>query len=177
MKGPMGLGLQVNSRGKHIAYTAGTGILPFMDLIAHLILKLSEKNDGPVIFGDKDLQQQRNDIENGFTEIDIENFSLELHTNFENEEEIIGLEMINLLTEMTQKMNMTDLFYHNCRISSRDKHIEKYNESNLHAKFSEYENSNQNIRKVWLCGPPLMQEHFTNAVNRLENPKIIYAAL
>lgn len=43
VKGPMGQGLQVNPRGKHIAFTAGTGVLPFMDLIAHLILKLAEK--------------------------------------------------------------------------------------------------------------------------------------
>jgi len=35
----MGKGLQIKSEGTHIAYTAGTGCLVFLDLIAHLIRK------------------------------------------------------------------------------------------------------------------------------------------
>lgn len=52
VKGPMGQGLQVNPRGKHIAFTAGTGVLPFMDLIAHLILKLAEKEGASPILSE-----------------------------------------------------------------------------------------------------------------------------
>lgn len=37
----MGLSLGINKTGTHIAFAAGTGILPFVDLIAHLILVLS----------------------------------------------------------------------------------------------------------------------------------------
>ena len=36
----MGKGINLQKNGKHIAFTAGTGILVFMDLIAHLILRL-----------------------------------------------------------------------------------------------------------------------------------------
>ena len=36
----MGLGLDISPTGKHIAFTAGTGILVFIDLIVHLILRL-----------------------------------------------------------------------------------------------------------------------------------------
>jgi len=36
----MGLSLGILPNGKHIAFAAGTGILVFMDLIAHLILRL-----------------------------------------------------------------------------------------------------------------------------------------
>ena len=51
----MGLGLEIKPRGKHIAFAAGTGILVFLDLVAHLILKIISKSRGPNIFIDKTL--------------------------------------------------------------------------------------------------------------------------
>ena len=33
----MGKGLDIQPDGTHIAYTAGTGILVFVDLVAHLV--------------------------------------------------------------------------------------------------------------------------------------------
>ena len=36
----MGKGLGIKPTGKHIALAAGTGILVFIDLVAHLILRL-----------------------------------------------------------------------------------------------------------------------------------------
>lgn len=38
IEGPMGKGLDVQRSGIHLAFTAGTGVLPFLDLVAHLIL-------------------------------------------------------------------------------------------------------------------------------------------
>ena len=40
IKGPMGKGLKVEKTGTHIAFTAGTGVLLFLDLVAHLIRKI-----------------------------------------------------------------------------------------------------------------------------------------
>lgn len=37
LKGPMGKGLDLKTSGVHIAFTGGTGVLPFLDLVAHLI--------------------------------------------------------------------------------------------------------------------------------------------
>jgi hypothetical protein len=34
VKGPMGKSLNVQTTGLHIAFGAGTGVLPFMDLVA-----------------------------------------------------------------------------------------------------------------------------------------------
>ena len=39
IKGPMGKGLDIQHSGTHIAISAGTGILVFLDLVAHLIRK------------------------------------------------------------------------------------------------------------------------------------------
>jgi hypothetical protein len=36
----MGLGLDIKPTGTHIVFAAGTGILPFVDLIAHMILSI-----------------------------------------------------------------------------------------------------------------------------------------
>lgn len=66
----MGLGLEIKPRGKHIAFAAGTGILVFLDLVAHLILKIISKSRGPNIFIDKTLIED--DQYEGF--IDIEDF-------------------------------------------------------------------------------------------------------
>ena len=40
----MGLSLGILPEGKHVAFSAGTGILVFIDLIAHLILRLIQLN-------------------------------------------------------------------------------------------------------------------------------------
>lgn len=40
----MGKGLQVESTGCYIAFAAGTGILPFIDLVAYLIKILINDN-------------------------------------------------------------------------------------------------------------------------------------
>jgi hypothetical protein len=47
IKGPMGKGLRVKRNGTHIAFTAGTGCLIFMDLVAYLVkinLQLGEES-------------------------------------------------------------------------------------------------------------------------------------
>lgn len=48
VKGPMGKGLEPSQNGLHIAFAAGTGVLVFVDLVAHLILQhfgLADKID------------------------------------------------------------------------------------------------------------------------------------
>ena len=39
VKGPIGKGLDLKGSGTHVVFTSGTGILVFLDLITHLILK------------------------------------------------------------------------------------------------------------------------------------------
>ena len=39
----------LEGKGKHIAYTAGTGVLVFLDLVAFLLIKMIELNGGPSI--------------------------------------------------------------------------------------------------------------------------------
>ena len=42
----MGSGLACAQTGRHIAYTAGTGILVFLDLVAYLVIRIVDKYGG-----------------------------------------------------------------------------------------------------------------------------------
>ena len=35
----MGKGLQIEERGVHVAFCAGTGVLVFLDIVAHLMIR------------------------------------------------------------------------------------------------------------------------------------------
>jgi len=39
IKGPMGRGLEIKETGLHVAFCAGTGVLVFLDLVAHLLMR------------------------------------------------------------------------------------------------------------------------------------------
>lgn len=47
----MGKGLDVPSTGRNIAFTAGTGVLVFIDLVAHLILRVISQKGGEELEG------------------------------------------------------------------------------------------------------------------------------
>ena len=44
LKGPMGKGLCIEDHGVHVAFCAGTGVLVFLDLVSHLLLRAYYKH-------------------------------------------------------------------------------------------------------------------------------------
>jgi len=90
----MGCGLDIQTQGTHVAFAAGTGILVFIDLVAHLILRLADPTFG------KDQPKQ----------LDLDNFRFKLFVSFANEEEAIALDIINALKKLTEKLKKPDLF-------------------------------------------------------------------
>ena len=44
IKGPMGKGLCIEESGVHVAFCAGTGVLVFLDLVSHLLLRAYYKH-------------------------------------------------------------------------------------------------------------------------------------
>ena len=44
IKGPMGKGLCMEESGCHVAFCAGTGVLVFLDLLSHLLLRAYYKH-------------------------------------------------------------------------------------------------------------------------------------
>jgi len=108
VRGPMGTGLDVESTGLHVVFAAGTGILVFIDLIAHLILRILASKGGPDVFHNKSNSNL----------IDITNFKLILHTSFASKEEAIGLELIEALQSLCSAHGLTTLFEHHSRLTN-----------------------------------------------------------
>ena len=44
VKGPMGKGLCIQPSGVHVAFCAGTGVLVFLDLVSHMLLRTVYKH-------------------------------------------------------------------------------------------------------------------------------------
>ena len=44
IKGPMGKGLCIEPSGCHVAFCAGTGVLVFLDLLSHMLLRAYYKH-------------------------------------------------------------------------------------------------------------------------------------
>ena len=101
----MGKGLDIQPEGEHIAFAAGTGVLVFIDIVSHLILRILSENEG-VYVGE-------------FTEpkLDLDKFKFVFYTSFANEKEAIGMPLIEALIALCKKHGKSDLFVHHSRIS------------------------------------------------------------
>jgi len=93
IEGPLGTGLGIQTKGRHVAFAAGTGILAFIDLVAHLILRLL---NFPAEYAEP--------------LIDLNNFSFILYTCFSCHEDVIGLQLIDCLLELCRIHKKPDLF-------------------------------------------------------------------
>jgi len=110
VQGPMGTGLDMHRSGRHIAFSGGTGVLVFIDMVAHLILRLLPLVGGPDIItevlknydfvGKRIADTEYHPIKDG---INLDNFVFELYTSFPNEEETIGFDLINLLKDLCKR--------------------------------------------------------------------------
>lgn len=72
----MGIGLDIQSTGTHIAFTGGTGCLVFVDLVAHLIRK------------SLNLLKPVED-----NQLNADSFKFILYVSFPKREEVIGLDL------------------------------------------------------------------------------------
>lgn len=127
-----GLGLTAESKGKHIAFAAGTGVLVFVDLVARIALQTID-----VIPREQCLNPQ---------------FELELFVSFQNKEDAIALEMMELLSQQMQLHESTKFILHTRFSDQKDaRWDDKFLVNNLKGK---------EAQKIWVCGPPLMEESF-----------------
>ena len=135
IKGPMGkgLGLTADSKNYHIAFAAGTGILPFIDLVARLAMQ-----ELGVLPKDQHFDKD---------------FKLELHVSFPSYEESIGYDLVEALQAyMKEKGDGQTRFKLIVRYSSEQfskRWDKEYLRNHLKAHIG-------NITKIWVCGPPMM---------------------
>lgn len=92
VKGPMGKPLGIESTGTYIVFAGGTGLLPFMDLVAQLALA----NLGLC----QRLGQTASDS------ININAFKLRLYVSFQSREESLGMELLTALESFCGSRNL-----------------------------------------------------------------------
>ena len=153
LKGPMGKGLCIEPNGVHVAFCAGTGVLVFLDLLSHLLLRSYYKHYVPQDKVPKEMNQLRDD------------FKFVFFVSMLSMDSEIGLNMCEALEKVNKKLG-EDNFSLTVRISKRWDGFRGavWDEKFVESKLTEYAGQ---IRKVWISGPPGMNEGLDKAFDNL----------
>lgn len=133
VQGPMGKGLGFKREGVHVAFTAGTGCLVFVDLVAHLLRKNLK-----LLTAEED-QQLSSD------------FKFIFYVSFPTIKEALALELCQGLADLNKERGFKN-FEFRPRFSSESGHWD--------TAFLKKELETLSPRKIWICGPPTMNETF-----------------
>ena len=137
----MGTGLNIKRDGTYLAFVAGTGILPFMDLIA-LMAK-----------GGSDLGSK---------------FKLTLFASFHTRADALGIELLEALD--AKQKSSGKLYELHLRIKSELKGQQARWDADFISKQVE---ANAKATKIFVCGPPSMNELFDRTIEPLIQSKIV----
>mmetsp|Transcript_22999 Transcript_22999/g.28540 ORF Transcript_22999/g.28540 Transcript_22999/m.28540 type:complete len:275 (-) Transcript_22999:119-943(-) len=152
IKGPMGKGLQLQSTGVHVAFCAGTGALVFLDLVASLLIKNCFDKDGRKLPKGIDFFEQ--------------GFQFHFYCSFRDRETAIGLELIEALQKVCEHLNLTN-FKATVRLSKVDDggpRPPSWTAPYIEDELTPIEGK---IERVWVCGPPAMNELFDQTLASL----------
>ena len=134
----MGSGLQPYESGHHFAFCAGTGVLVFLDLVAHLLIMNCFEADG------KGLPEEMEQFYD-------KDFKLHLFVAFQSKDQSIGLELIEAL-ERVNKVLGVDNFQAYVRFSETEgPKMPRWTPGFVESALEMYSGE---IKKVWVCGPP-----------------------
>ena len=151
----MGKGLCIQESGVHVAFCAGTGVLVFLDLVSHLLLRSYYKHYVDPNRVPKYMRQLKDD------------FTFLFFVSMLSMDSEIGLNVCEALQKVNKKLDETN-FSLKVRISKRwdgmrgEVWDHKYVEENL----SPYAGK---IRKVWISGPPVMNETLDKSLEKLSD--------
>lgn len=133
----MGKGLFIEPKGTYLAFTAGTGSLVFLDLVAHLLRKhlgLLESDE--------------------MNCVDESDFQFNFYVSYPNRTESVALKFLEGMDQFCKKFNKNYFKLH-LRITAETK--QRWDESFIEKQL----NANKGkIKRVWVCGPPLMNLNF-----------------
>lgn len=164
----MGKGLNPTVGGTHIAYAAGTGVLVFSDLVGHLLLRQVAATGGPDV-----LAALRQEPEFANIPTLPDDFKFVLNTSFFDQNEGIALELIKALQSIDPEKKV---FEHNGQFTmtpdNKRAQSVRWDENYFSRFFKDLE-----ATKIWVCGPPIMQECFDRAAMETSNKNVEFAAL
>ncbi len=148
----MGLNIHDNKlKGTHVVFAAGTGIVPFIDLITftlrYMVYKVSKNH-----FKKEDNLLLNNENAT-FKDILDPSFRIHLFTTFANPESAIYMNVFQELEKLDQKYNL-DVFKLTTRYSSEK--TERWNKNFIHKNLTPIKSA---INRVYLIGPvPFMDD-------------------
>lgn len=90
----MGRGLQIEPTGQHVAFCAGTGVLVFIDLVSHLLVRNCFE------YHQREVPDQFDQMKSGF--------KFHLYVSFQNREQSIGLDICEALVKINQKLGLNN---------------------------------------------------------------------
>ncbi|KRX02685.1 Cytochrome b5-like heme/steroid binding domain [Pseudocohnilembus persalinus] len=191
IQGPQGLGLRLNknNQGNFFIFCAGTGILPFMDLLNFFLNKaifLAAKE----ILGSSKKAEEFTSLKSYEIEEPLKNFTLKVYASFNSQEDFIGKDIIEPLQQINDKFNLkicnltlrfSDKFKSKIvkTVDQRfDKQFIQTEFSKLKINYSQDQNDLQQqkqgqVERVWICGPPTFQKIIPEAIqNFVDENKI-----
>ena len=154
IKGPMGKGLCIEPSGCHVAFCAGTGVLVFLDLLSHMLLRAYYKH----YVDPKDVPIEMKQLKDDFTFL--------FFVAMPSMDTEIGLNVCEALQKVSQKLGETN-FKLTVRISARWDNTRgaTWDQKFIDDQLSPYAHT---IKKVWISGPPVMNEQLDKSFEILE---------
>lgn len=140
------MGLQLDNNGHNIAFTGGTGILVFLDVVAMVLL-------------DACSETIPSEIRPNFGP----DFKFTLYFAAPSEEEAIGLQLCEKVFELTQKLGQKS-FNLVLRISGKDTKLPRWDKAYLSQQLKPLAGQ---ISKISVCGAPQMNETFDRAFEEI----------
>jgi len=148
----MGYGLRPKPDGVHIAFAAGTGVLCFVDLvamIANFMLNIRQRNSSI---------QGNGEMGGSFIgETDLEKFQFHLYASFRSRKDSVALELFEALEDFCRRGGYRSFHLH-LRLSQEKVNPQRWDEAFIRQEIGKF--GIENISKVWVCGPPVMNETF-----------------
>ena len=155
IKGPMGRGLEIGKSGLHVAFCAGTGVLVFLDLVAHLLMRN--------VFLAK---QPENQVDPQFKQLKSD-FEFHLYVAFQDADQSIGLQLCEGLERINERLK-----YNNFKLTirlSEDIYAKskppRWDEKFIEAELTPHAGK---LKKVWVVGPPILNQTFDMALGKLK---------
>jgi len=143
----MGKGCNLETKGTYVAFAAGTGALVYLDLVARLILQ----NTGNL---PDDCDRFEDD------------FQFHYFVSFLNRDEAVGLDLCEALVALNKTKGINN-FHLTVRLSEAKDgapRAVRWNKEYVLPKLQEIEKGidgkASEIKKVFVCGPPVMNETF-----------------
>ena len=149
----MGKGLCVEPSGVHVAFCAGTGVLVFLDLISHMLMRSYYKH-----FVDHDkVPKEMKWLQDDFTFL--------FYVSMLSMDSEIGLNICEALEKVNRKLGEKN-FKLTVRISKRWDGFrgEVWDQNFVESNLMPYKDK---IRKVWISGPPSMNEGLDKAFDNI----------